>query len=347
MDARKMIAKCVISTASVVAAVPTVAAEFEWVQNGSSGFEDYSSSDYTYCDAKKVGSVFRDNAFYGMSKINNWLGSEYEDDIDRVISEVGEEVPCTFDEIGVSHDDAIKLAAFWGRSVPDAKAEAARLSSIDGGRSFRDSMSSVIGFTHSELIEPENSATSEQASVRGEISSLFDQLKAESCVSESDDDRSFLSRCRVDSGQDFLISGGEHYTNYAIGTELFPTGPFILDRSQNFSYLWTNFRYYYNLIDHEEELWTFEWRVEEVDGDLRPFAVILRAAPGSEYVLGEMLQILKFGPDHSCPIATVSFYGPESYTKAREIADAALGTNPCARVNLENLVHWRWEHREY
>jgi hypothetical protein len=372
MNAKKVIAKCVISTASVVAAVPTVAAEFEWVLASSLGWsasadpQDYDSSHYTYCDAKKLGSVFHEDAYSGKLRISDALRSVDESlihSIDSSISEVGETVPCTFDEIGVSYDDADALAGFWGVSISDAKAEAARLSSIDGGRSFRASMSHIIEFPHSALIEPANSAPSEQASVRGEISSLFDQLKDENCVTEVFEEwRSYLTRCRMENGPDFLISSGEHYGDYAIGTAFFPSGPFILDRNQNLNYLWTENGFYYELIYDEDEsltleydresLRTFEWRVEEVDGDLRPFAAILRTGSertdsGSPKFPGEFLRILKFGPDHSCPIATVSFYGPESYVKAREIADAALGANPCARMNASRLEHWKWEHRQY
>jgi hypothetical protein len=74
-----------------------------------------------------------------------------------------------------------------------------------------------------------------------------------------------------------------------------------------------------------------------VDGVWTPFAAIFLTTYGPDGYAGQRLDIMKFGSDHACPIAAVNYEGAVSNVRAREIADAAWGTNPCAEIDPTNV----------
>jgi hypothetical protein len=107
--------------------------------------------------------------------------------------------------------------------------------------------------------------------------------------------------------------------------------------NENPNYKWAASAHFGDLVANDEDVTTIEWRVEAVDGVWTPFAAIFRTSYGMDEYTGQRLDIMKFGSDHACPIVIVNYSGPESNVRAREIADAAWGTNPCRQIDLLNI----------
>jgi hypothetical protein len=172
-----------------------------------------------------------------------------------------------------------------------------------------------------------------QASAQSEISSSYDRFEFEDCPLVRTGERSALSRCEMTNGPDFLVQRNEHASYFMpeAGYSLAETN------NENPNYKWAPSGYFGDLFADDEDVITIEWRVEAVDGVWTPFAAIFRTTYGPYEYQGQRLDIMKFGSDHACPIATIPYEGAESNVRARDIADAAWGTNPCAEIDLLNI----------
>ena len=172
-----------------------------------------------------------------------------------------------------------------------------------------------------------------EASAQGEISSSYDQFKFEDCPLVRSGERWALSRCEMENGPDFLVERAEHASYFTPETEYYLTE----NDNENPNYKWAASGYFGDLFANDEDVITIEWRVEAVDGVWTPFAAIFQTSYGMDEYTGQRLDIMKFGSDHACPIATVSYRGADSNVRAREIADAAWGTNPCSEIDPANI----------
>jgi hypothetical protein len=171
------------------------------------------------------------------------------------------------------------------------------------------------------------------ASAQGEISSNYDRFKFEDCALVRRGERWAVSRCEMKNGPDFLFESTEHALYFTPETEYYLTE----NDNENPNYKWAASGYFGDLVPNDEDLITIEWRVEVVDGVWTPFAAILQTTYGPGGYEAQRLDIMKFGSDHACPIATVNYRGVNSNVRAREIADAAWGTNPCAEIDPANV----------
>jgi hypothetical protein len=172
-----------------------------------------------------------------------------------------------------------------------------------------------------------------QASAQSEISSIYDQFKFENCPLVKTGERWALSKCEIKNGPNFLVERTEHASYFTPETEYYLTE----NNNENPNYKWAASAHFGDLAANDEGVITIEWRVEAVDGVWTPFAAIFQTSYGMDEYTGQRLDIMKFGSDHACPIATVNYSGADSNVRAREIADAAWGTNPCAEIDPTNI----------
>jgi hypothetical protein len=169
------------------------------------------------------------------------------------------------------------------------------------------------------------------ASAQGEISSNYDRFKFESCPRVRNDEQWALWRCVMENGPNFLVQKTEHSAYFMPETE------YSYSRNNDESFKWAKSAHFGDLVANHEDVITIEWRVEAVDGVWTPFAAIFRTSYGMDEYTGQRLDIVKFGSDHACPIAAVNYIGAVSNVRAREIADAAWGTNPCPNIDPANV----------
>jgi hypothetical protein len=172
-----------------------------------------------------------------------------------------------------------------------------------------------------------------EASAQNEISSKYDRFKFEECPLVRAGERWALSRCEMKNGPDFLVERTEHASYFMLETEYY----LAEDENENPNYKWAASAHFGDLVANDEDVITIEWRVVAVDGVWTPFAAIFRTSYGMDEYTGQRLDIMKFGSDHACPIAVVNYKGAVSNVRAREIADAAWGTNPCAKIDPANV----------
>jgi hypothetical protein len=74
---------------------------------------------------------------------------------------------------------------------------------------------------------------------------------------------------------------------------------------------------------------TLEWRLHEADGEMRPFATILRYTVDSDNGEGQFLVVTKLDSHEACHMAYVSVDEPDANTLAREAADKYGPTFNC------------------
>jgi hypothetical protein len=185
-----------------------------------------------------------------------------------------------------------------------------------------------------------------ETSAQGEISSNYDQFKFEDCPLVRTGEWRVLSKCEMVNGPDFLVERNEHTSYFTPEAEYYLTendngnpnykwakSGLYGDVNENPNYKWAVSGHFGDLFANDEDVITIEWRVEAVDGVWTPFAAIFRTIYGPDEYTAQRLDIMKFGSDHACPIATVYYSGPESNVRAREIADASWGTNPCRQID--------------
>ncbi len=93
-------------------------------------FTHYVNSSYSYCDAKVLGALWGEDAFTAKSSIGQMLMRDERDLLDDKLTGCREraleqldnrEIRCHYDDFGVTYDDAVALASFWGIDSWEAK----------------------------------------------------------------------------------------------------------------------------------------------------------------------------------------------------------------------------------
>ncbi len=135
---RKIVTTCALAAASALGA--SEAAAFTDQEKATAYFQ----SDYQYCDARKIAAVWGRDVYGGKLVIGGKILSGLTHLADADIESTGRSVYCEWQELGLSYDDAVKLANFWGRSVSDAKSKAMQMASDTGARAFRLRMAHAL-----------------------------------------------------------------------------------------------------------------------------------------------------------------------------------------------------------
>lgn len=105
----------------------------------------YAASNYGYCDAKKVASVWNKNTDGAKVVIGNKILSQLQHLVDQDIASTALRVRCSWAETQLSYADAQKLGRYWGRSTAEAKNKAASLMSEWGSKKFMSFLGGVLG----------------------------------------------------------------------------------------------------------------------------------------------------------------------------------------------------------
>jgi hypothetical protein len=131
MSIRKLGRKLWIGAAAALAAFGAAPASAQ-----SAADDAYARSDYGYCDAKKVASVWHQSINDAKTTIGNKILTHLENLLDQDIASTSRRVRCDWEDIGLRFQDAQKLGKIWGLSPGDAKTKAERLATQMGGRKF-------------------------------------------------------------------------------------------------------------------------------------------------------------------------------------------------------------------
>ncbi|MEM7427547.1 MAG: hypothetical protein AAF441_15745 [Pseudomonadota bacterium] len=165
------------------------------------------------------------------------------------------------------------------------------------------------------------------------ISSTYEKFNFDDCALVEEGERHVTRVCNMRKGPDLMIVYHEH----GVIVMVEPAGSEKLYEAQNPSYKQARTGHFGELFTRNG-LTTLEWRVERVAGEWQPYAAIYRTTYSEPVNDGSMrnrqrLDVLKFGSDHACQIGTVEANVANHNVRAREIADAARGTNPCPGIN--------------
>ncbi|HOV05611.1 MAG TPA: hypothetical protein PLG99_14485 [Kaistiaceae bacterium] len=165
-----------------------------------------------------------------------------------------------------------------------------------------------------------------------EISSVYERFSVEDCRVTEETDREQLRLCDMKNGPDLTFIFHEH----GVAVMVEPAGSQGRYGNDDPNYDYGRTGHFGDIYGDENGLVTLEWRVEKVAGNWRPFAAIYRTTYTRYDADGEprnlqRLDVLAFGTGYACQIGTVE-NGPGQNEKARAIADALRGTNPCPAV---------------
>jgi hypothetical protein len=121
-NAHKFAAALLLSTSmSAVVPIQPVAA-----QTGDENFEAYSSSRYNYCDAKLLGALWGFDAYRGKIEIGYKILHGLESNLEALLGDSRtRDNTCTWEDTGLTPQDAHTLASVWQTNVQDARATAA------------------------------------------------------------------------------------------------------------------------------------------------------------------------------------------------------------------------------
>lgn len=87
--------------------------------------EAFFTSDYTYCDARLIGALWRIDITQAKAEIGQKILNGYAENLPAILNEARATASCDFADTGLGYEDAEKLAAVWGVPVGEAKAKAA------------------------------------------------------------------------------------------------------------------------------------------------------------------------------------------------------------------------------
>ena len=100
------------------------------VETPTDPFALYVDSKFGYCDAKVLSKVWGQDTYESKSSIGQFilrnetglLETKLADARTRALADMpNREIRCHYDEIGVTYDDAVALAGFWGIDSWEAK----------------------------------------------------------------------------------------------------------------------------------------------------------------------------------------------------------------------------------
>ncbi len=109
--------------------------------------EAYAQSKYGFCDAKKIAAVWKKGVGEAKAVIGAKILGNLQDLADADIASTKDTVSCDWDDTGLTFDDAMKLAAYWGRDSIEAKQKAAQMTSELGNKKFLEVMADALGRT--------------------------------------------------------------------------------------------------------------------------------------------------------------------------------------------------------
>ncbi|MDF1680630.1 hypothetical protein [Ponticaulis sp.] len=111
--------------------------------NGMSDFDVYASSEYGFCDAKKIASVWGQSVWEGKMTLANKVRAGLTDLADADIASA-DGVRCDWSEAELTYADATQLASYWGNSVDEAKSKVADLMSGMGHKRFVETFADAM-----------------------------------------------------------------------------------------------------------------------------------------------------------------------------------------------------------
>lgn len=131
-----------LALATVAVIVPVFGAP-ALAQNAE--LDAYANSSYGFCDAKKLSVVWN----IGIGEAKAVIGAKILGNIqhlaDEDIASTNGTVSCDWDDTELAFEDAMKLAAYWGKDSIEAKQKAAQMHSELGNKKFIEAMGHVIG----------------------------------------------------------------------------------------------------------------------------------------------------------------------------------------------------------
>jgi hypothetical protein len=163
-----------------------------------------------------------------------------------------------------------------------------------------------------------------QAQAQSSPSSTYERFAFETCPIFEETERSTTRRCTMQKGPSLVLYHHEH----GVDTYLEPAysdgnyeadGYFRKSMSGHFG----------DLAVDKSGRTTLEWRVDLVNGEWRPFALIYRTTYGFDDKPQARLEIVAFGFDYTCQVAVVEVSVQNHNAEARAIADAAKGAEVC------------------
>lgn len=119
---------------------------------GGSAFQDqaslsaYYQSEYGYCDAMKVAHVWGTDLASAKAVIGSKILGGLTHLLDQDIASTASSVQCSWIDLGLTYDNAVALAEFWGVGVEQAKVQAAANASQLGHRGFYKAFGQYFDF---------------------------------------------------------------------------------------------------------------------------------------------------------------------------------------------------------
>ena len=92
----------------------------------------FANSDYGYCDAKKVASVWNVGIGQAKAVIGDKILGNITHLIDADIASTAGQVYCSWEDLQMSYNDAVALGNFWGRQPHEAKTKASNMATQMG-----------------------------------------------------------------------------------------------------------------------------------------------------------------------------------------------------------------------
>ncbi len=118
----------------------------------------FANSDYGYCDAKKVASVWNVNIGQAKVVIGNKILGNITHLIDADIASTAGRVYCSWEDLQMSYNDAIALGNFWGRQPFEAKTKASNMATQMGKKKLLQLILRENGYriSMSKPFQPQN-----------------------------------------------------------------------------------------------------------------------------------------------------------------------------------------------
>ncbi|WP_291842851.1 hypothetical protein [Maricaulis sp.] len=113
-------------------------------QDEAARLDLFFSSEYGYCDARKVADVWKTSPFAAKAIIGGKIANGLTDLVDADIASTAGRVACDWGELGLSWEQAVALADYWGRSPGEAKAKSGDIATDLGHKGFRRAMAHVL-----------------------------------------------------------------------------------------------------------------------------------------------------------------------------------------------------------
>ena len=138
-----VIAATFAAGAGTLGMAETAEAQHAGPSEGMSDFDVYQGSNYGYCDAKKIASVWGQSVWEGKMTLANKIRAGLTDLADADIASA-DTVRCDWTDSELTYSDAAQLASYWGNNIEEAKSKVADLMSEMGHRRFVETFATVL-----------------------------------------------------------------------------------------------------------------------------------------------------------------------------------------------------------